>query len=1254
LALFLIALAIPSFAQNNDGKITPRLERVVAEQVRAMQQDDGSWGIWVYFTDKNLTAADLNAALASAESALPERTLQRRAKVAQPGARLVDGTDLPVADAYLTAVAATGAQPRRQSRWINAASFNATEDQIEAIANLPFVTKVDLVARFIRPEMPVSEADQAAAEQAIERAKSAAEDRWTLSYGGSTSGLEQINVPPVHEMGLTGSGIIIGMLDAGFHTTHVALQDVDVLDQWDFVNDDGNVGEEPGDPDYQARHGTQTLSTIMGFKNGELVGPAYGASVILAMTEDTGDETPIEEDNWVAGIEWVESLGADVVSSSLGYYYWYEFSDMDGNTAVTTVAADMAVGRGIFVVTSAGNERGNESWPHMTAPADGDSVVAVGAVDSDGYIASFSSPGPTYDGRIKPDVSARGVSSYVASYYDDNSYHTADGTSFACPLTAGVGVLLLERVPSLTPMQVREALRETAHLAANPDNDYGWGIIDAQAAASYWGATIDHQPLADTEDAVGPYAVTATITDRNPLDPGAMDLFWRVDGGPWNQVALASSGGDEFSADIPGATSGGFVEYYLKVTDSIDITISSPLKAPLATHSFTVGIDSTLPILAHANLIDQPVALWPPVIIASAEDNVGVDRIELTFSLNGGGQQGPYEMVPVDDHYELEFPLSSGSVQIGDGIDYELTAWDTAGVPNSAVSGPHTFFVVENLGHVLLIKEQATAPADAGDDAAKGALDDIEFETTSAGEIAQWLVDAGYLVDTIEGSDVSPGAFDGYDALVLSCGNNPACLSSPILREELIAWSQARGRILLEGGDIGDVVYTHNYLDFAQYVMHTSQWWGDLIEGMTMLQADSHDQHFMLNRPHVLPEQLIVHPADQGYDFTAIDLMYAAEDALPILRAVYNPNTGGVLIHDDNTGPEAGQIVYFTFDMDYMDEADGRILTENAMAYLLGREAPGNGSISGTVTLAESQDASGVLVDAGFGHTAMTAADGTYSIEGLHGASYTLVASREGYGPVTRQVVLAADEVATGIDFNLEPIIEINLAAYPDVDIPDNNPEGVTSVITVTEDAYLFDINIDIDISHPSIGHLIVTLTSPEGTEVVLHNHTGGIFDDIIGNWDGTLSVDGPGALSDFKGESVTGDWTLHVADTQFAAWGHFNSWGLNILATTRDISAAPENLPTFTRMTGNAPNPFNPMTTISFELAVPGKVQLDVFDVRGRLVRRLMEDHLEAGRHDIVWNGRDDGRRDVASGVYFVRMNAASTQHLHKMMLVR
>ncbi len=1252
LALLLI-LAQPALAQDPQVKISPGLEQALADPAEVMRQADDTWAVWVFFTDKALAGADLAAALDAAERSLPERTLKRRAKVKQAGERLVDAGDLPLSVDYLDAVTATGVQSRQQSRWLNAASFDATREQIAAIARLPFVTKVSLVAKFFRPEPQVTPEEKSAAQQAKDKAEAAAKGRWSLDYGGSTAGLEQINVPPVHEMGLSGEGVIVGMLDSGFRTSHVALQNIPVVDQWDFVNDDGIVDDEPGDPMYSARHGTQTLSTIMGFKNGELVGSAYGASVILAKTEDIGDETPIEEDNWVAGLEWVESLGADLVSSSLGYYYWYDFSDLDGDTAVTTVAADAAVARGLGVFVSAGNERQNEDFPHITAPADGDSVIAMAAVNLDGTIASFSSAGPTYDGRIKPDLSAQGVGNFVASYYEDSSYHTADGTSFACPLVAGVAVLMLERIPTLTPMQVREALRMTADRADIPDNDFGWGIVDAYAAVTYWGPAIVHVPLGDTEDTVGPYSVTATITDSEPLDPSSLFLYWRVDGGSWNQVLLSAAGGDLYSADIPGQTTGGLVEYYLEAGDTMGITIQMPHGGPDNAWSFAVGTDTTPPDLFHAALIDQIPAYWPPTVTAVVTDNLGVDRVELTFSHNSGPLQGPFLLAPNGDLFEVIFPLPG--VQVADEVTYTLTAYDTAALPNQTVSGPHTLYVVDSLGYVLVIDDDPLGAPEGADQPAKGHGANVRVEVnSSAATMAQWLADAGYSVDLVDVGDVAPGSFEGYDALVHAAGNNMNPVGDAAFRELLIAWVDGGGRVLLEGGALCEVaLYQPGYPEFAQTVLHADQWWGDFLEDAQFYTSGGHEQHPFLTRPHFLP--MMVELDGFGYDFGATDVAYASPDALPILRTIYNVNTGGVLVYDDNTGVEAGQIVYFTFDTSYLDEATGRQITENALAYLLAREAPGNASISGIVTLSDSGDASGVTVSAGPDHSVVTGLDGTYTIGGLHGATYIVTATLDGYGPAEQTVVLAADQTMTGVDFNLQPIIQINVAVTPMLPIPDNDPAGVSSVIAISEAGNVYDISIDIYISHPSIGQLVVTLTSPQGTTVTLHNQTGSINDDIVGNWPATLSVDGPGSLEDFFSEDIQGDWTLNVADTAFGAMGGIlNSWGLNLLATASGPTAVADGLPSLTRLVGNAPNPFNPMTVIAFELASDGPVQLDVFDLRGRHVRRLLAADLPAGRYQVTWDGRDAANRGSASGVYVCRLNAAGHTQLHKMTLVR
>jgi serine protease AprX len=225
-----------------------------------------------------------------------------------------------------------------------------------------------------------------------------------------------------------------------------------------------------------------------GFEEGQLIGPAYAAGFILAKTENTFSETPVEEDNWAAAAEWAEALGADVISTSLGYLEYdspftsYSFADMNGETAISTRAANLAASLGVVVVASAGNSGFDAAHNTLGAPADGRGVIAAGAVDPLGTRAFFSSVGPTADGRIKPDVAAQGVSVKVASPTSPSLYGLAAGTSFSCPLTAGVAALVIQAHPEYTPQQVADALRTTAGQASRPDNLLGYGIVNAAAA----------------------------------------------------------------------------------------------------------------------------------------------------------------------------------------------------------------------------------------------------------------------------------------------------------------------------------------------------------------------------------------------------------------------------------------------------------------------------------------------------------------------------------------------------------------------------------------------------------------------------------------------------------------------------------------------------------------------------------------------------------------------------------------------------
>jgi len=467
--VFVFALFSPSlFAADlpDSDKVTAKLTRWLTTY-----PDAPTAKVWVYFRDKGIADSDaLAAALAARQKELSARALWRRAKVCD--GPLVDAQDLAVCTAYKNAVLPLCTRHRADSRALNAISVEAPVAKIDAIAALDCVVRVDLVVAFHRNN-PVPVAPPPTARQGTQGSRA-------LNYGDSWTQLDQINVPAVHDLGFNGEGVIVCMLDTGYYKDHESFAGLDVIAEWDFINNDGNTQNEGGDDPGQHYHGTYTWSALGGKKDGTLYGPAYGASFLLAKTEDTTQEVPIEEDWWTAGIEWAEGLGADVASSSLIYTDWYSYSDMDGQTCVTTIAANWATSKGVVVVNAMGNN--GQYAGAIGAPADSDGVISCGAVDSSGTLAYFSSSGPTYDGRIKPDVCAMGYYTFCAYASGTSDYTYASGTSLSTPLVGGAVALLLDAHPDWTPADVKEVLHLSATQSSNPDNYYGWGIPDLLTA----------------------------------------------------------------------------------------------------------------------------------------------------------------------------------------------------------------------------------------------------------------------------------------------------------------------------------------------------------------------------------------------------------------------------------------------------------------------------------------------------------------------------------------------------------------------------------------------------------------------------------------------------------------------------------------------------------------------------------------------------------------------------------------------------
>jgi subtilisin family serine protease len=553
--LFLLALVCLRPPVAHGGDVSPnRLgRRPLATAAATAASSTGAW--WVLLRDKGV-ATETALAAALHQLQLESRADRRRVRAGV----IADVADLPVVPAYVANIAGTGAEVRVVSRWLNAVSVAASSAQRAEIQALDCVVGLVPVRAGRRRDAPRTWPHAAS----VARTPAA----FPLDYGPSLQQILPLYVPELHALGLRGDSVLIAVLDTGFKWDHDALTALAgsgrILASWDFIFDDSLVQNDSLDVPGQDRHGTMVLGVIAGQAPGELISPAFAADLLLGKTEDMGGETPIEEDYYVAALEWADSLGADILTSSLSYDFGYT---MDGTEGISTVAANTAASRGILLCTAMGNT--GPAATSLGAPADAFDVIAVGAVDESGDIALFSSRGPTADGRTKPELCAQGVAVYTVEPDNTSAYVRANGTSFATPLTSASAALLLQAHPDWAPLQLREALLASGRRAATPDNTYGWGIFDLLQALDFKPAgALDLQPVTaadryDTDD----WQITFRAVAQGDRLPESVQLNYTYEPGSAGGAAAVPEGDSLWHITLPysGETK---LRYHLIATDS--------------------------------------------------------------------------------------------------------------------------------------------------------------------------------------------------------------------------------------------------------------------------------------------------------------------------------------------------------------------------------------------------------------------------------------------------------------------------------------------------------------------------------------------------------------------------------------------------------------------------------------------------------------------------------------------------------------
>ena len=519
-------------------------------------------------------------------------------------------------DAISERAAAAGARVRVRSRWLHAVSADVPAAALRQLLQDPDLRRIQPLGRFkLRRPLPAPRIIAAPGAGPGDTCGVTPGDDPVL--GPSEMPYRQLHLRPLTDQGIDGTGVRVGIFDTGFDTANPAFNGITITAQYDFVFNDSVVKDEPGTDVAGAQsHGTATWSLFAGDVPGRLHGIARGAQFLLAKTEDIRSETRVEEDNYVAALEWADSIGVDIVSSSLGYLsfdngFSYTPSQLNGDIAVTSMAAEMAAQRGILIVTAAGND--GPGFRTLVTPGDADSILTIGAEDSLGSIAFFSSRGPTADGRLKPDFTGPGVAICVVTGI--GHVGREDGTSFATPLLAASAALVKQIHPTLLPMDIRATFRRTAK-RASPDSTFGWGRPDVAAAAVFPSGVTATSPL----PASGPLTtITPTFSWMvGPIPPFATPVTYRLRVG--RDSTLSPSLVDTLltveTFTVPVALKIGSVFWRVVATAPSGETATSGLIGPVVVPPWATLLSFSNPA---GMVIDtaQPTFTWKPAQVSA-------------------------------------------------------------------------------------------------------------------------------------------------------------------------------------------------------------------------------------------------------------------------------------------------------------------------------------------------------------------------------------------------------------------------------------------------------------------------------------------------------------------------------------------------------------------------------------------------------------------------------------------------------------